>query len=56
MKHNVGGEYRRLLIMSAADHKTVMKTRTAILADLQDRKVERAVTELNKICGSHEDY
>ncbi len=26
LKHNVGGEYRRLLIMSAADHKTLMKT------------------------------
>lgn len=56
LKHNVGGEYRRLLIMSAADHKTVMKTREAILADLQNRKAERAVTELNRICSSHQDY
>ena len=56
LKHNVGGEYRRLLIMSAADHKTMMTTREAILAELQDRKVERAVTELNKICTTHQDY
>lgn len=56
LKHHVGGEYRRLLIMSAADHKTLMKTRQAILADFDDRKVERAVKEMNKICTSHQDY
>lgn len=56
LKHNVGGEFRRLLIMSAADHKTVMQAREAILSELDNRKVKRAVTELNKICPSHQDY
>ena len=56
LKHNVGGEYRRLLIMSAADHKTVMRTREAILSDLDERKVQRAVTEFNKVCTTHRDY
>ncbi|NNF39928.1 MAG: hypothetical protein HKN64_01030 [Woeseiaceae bacterium] len=56
LKHNVGGEYRRLLIMSAADHKTVMKTRAAMLAEFQERKVARAMTEFNEICSSHDDY
>lgn len=56
LKHHVGGKYRRLLIMSAADHKTLMKSRAAILSSLDDRKVERAVKELNKVCSTHQDY
>jgi len=56
LKHHVGGEYRRLLIMSAADHKTLMKSREAILADFRDRKVDRAVKEMNRICTTHQDY
>ncbi len=56
LKHNVGGEWRRLLIMGAADHKTLMKTRAAILADFDDRKVERAAEEMNEICDTHQDY
>lgn len=56
LKHHVGGEWRRLLIMGASDHKTLMKARDSILADFDDRKVERAATETNKICDSHQDY
>jgi hypothetical protein len=56
LMHYVGGEYRRLLIMSAADHKTVMQAREAILAEFENRKVERAVTEMNRICPTHQDY
>ena len=56
LSHHVGGEYRRLLIMSAADHKTVMQAREAILEEFDGRKVERAVTEMNRICPTHQDY
>ncbi len=49
-------ENRRLLIMSTADHKTLMKSREAILADFRDRKVDRAVKEMNRICTTHHDY
>ncbi len=56
LKHNVGGEWRRLLIMGAADHKTLMKARAAIIADFDDRKVERAAKEMNEICDTHQDY
>ncbi len=56
LKHNVGGEWRRALIMGAADHKTLMRTRAAILAEYEDRKVERAAKEMNEICGRHQDY
>lgn len=57
LKHYLGGKYRRILTMGAADHKTLMSTRDAIFADLEgNRTVERAVDEMNEICGSHEDY
>jgi len=56
MQHYVGGEWRRLLIMGASDHKTLMTARDNVLADFDDRKAERAATEMNEICDSHQDY
>lgn len=56
LKHYVGGEWRRALIMGAADHKTLMAARDAILAEFDDRKAKRAVEEFNGICGKHQDY
>jgi len=56
MKHNLGGEYRRILALGAADHKDVMHARAAILEDLQDRRAKRAFDEINDICGTHSDY
>ena len=56
MQHFVGGEWRRILTMGAPDHKTLMRARTATLADFDDRKVERAAEEFNDICPSHQDY
>jgi len=56
LKHYVGGEWRRLLIMGAADHKTLLGARAAILAEFDDRKAERAAEEFNGICGRHQDY
>lgn len=56
LKHYVGGEWRRLLIMGAKNHKTLLAARDAIIADFDDRKVERAVKELNDVCGKHQDY
>ena len=56
LAHNVGGNYRRILTMTAADHKSMMKTRTAILSEFDDRRVERAANEFNEICYRHQDY
>lgn len=56
LSHNVGGKWRRVLILGAADHKTLMKERAAILAEMGDRKVERSLREFNTICGTHQDY
>ena len=56
LAHNVGGNYRRILTMTASDHKTMMKTREAILSEFDDRRVERAANEFNEICHRHQDY
>ena len=56
LEHNVGGKWRRILIMDAADHKTLMKTRAAIIEEFADRRVERAFEEINRICHTHQDY
>lgn len=56
LKHNVGGEYRRILALGAEDHKAMMRARAAILAEFDDRRVKRAVNEMNEICFAHEDY
>ena len=56
LAHNVGGEYRRILTMTSSDHKTMMKTRAAILSEFDDRRLERAANEFNEICDEHQDY
>ncbi len=56
LQHNVGGKWRRILTMGATDHKTLMRARAAILEEFEDRKVERAADEVNKICNTHQDY
>lgn len=56
LSHNVGGQWRRALILGAADHKVLMKKRAEIIAELQGRRIERAAKEFNGICGSHQDY
>ncbi len=56
LQHNVGGKWRRILTMGAADHKILMKARAAIIDEFDDRKVARAAEEINKICHTHQDY
>ncbi len=54
-QHWVGGKWRRLETMSGADHKTVLKARDAIIAELLEKQDE-ATKEFNSICSSHQDY
>lgn len=56
MKQYVGGKYRRILMMGASDHKTLLSARAAVHADLKDRREKRAVEEVNQICGEQQDY
>ena len=56
LQHNVGGKWRRILTMGAADHKTLMRARAAIIEEFGDRRVARAFEEINRICHTHHDY
>lgn len=55
MEHVVGGVWRRILTMSAADTSSLLAARTAIIAEMYDNNPE-AGTEFDSICGSHQDY
>lgn len=56
LKHNVGGEYRRLLSTTGSDHKSIMKARAELIAELNAGRTKRAFTQFNEICPEHEDY
>jgi len=56
LQHNVGGELRRLLTATAVDHKTMLKTRNVIVAEITSGRNERLSTEFDSICSSHHDY
>ena len=53
--HDVGGEFRRLFTIDAADEATLYAHLDAMLADIQGEAME-AATEFNEICSSHVDY
>ena len=56
LAHNVGGQYRRLLSLTASDHNTMMRTRSEILNELRTGRVQRAFNQFNDICPDHTDY
>lgn len=56
LKHNVGGEWRRLLSVTGPDHSAIMQARKEIVAQLQSGRTERSFTQLNEICPDHVDY
>lgn len=53
LSHVVGGEYRRLLTMTAADMGTLMAARESILSAADELEGDEEFTD---ICGSHTDY
>jgi len=56
LAHTVGGQYRRLLSMTADDHPSMMRARAAILAELDAGRLKRSYTQMNEICPDHDDY
>ena len=56
LKHNVGGDYRRLLTATGSGHKSIMKVRAAMVAEFNRGRTKRAFTQVNEICPSHQDY
>jgi hypothetical protein len=55
LEHAVGGEYRRLLTMRGADHKSVLKAWGAIVEEIEKEQPD-ADTEFSEICYTHQDY
>jgi hypothetical protein len=55
LEHYFGGKYRRLATMTAPDVKSLLDTRNAIFAEVNE-KAEAAGNEFGEICGSHQDY
>lgn len=56
LEHHVGGKWRRILVMGAEDHKTLLKARDAIFDELDERRYERPMKEMSQICHTHRDY
>jgi hypothetical protein len=55
LKHYVGGKYRRVATTTSTDIKTLLATRNAIFAEVNE-KAKAAGDEFGEICGSHQDY
>ncbi|MGQ0428560.1 MAG: hypothetical protein ACT4UQ_01310 [Gammaproteobacteria bacterium] len=53
LEHIVGSQYRRLAVMGAADMKSLMAARAAVVQALEDNPLGDTFTE---ICDSHADY
>ena len=53
--HWVGGKYRRLQTMTAANHKALLKARGELIDEMY-AEGNAAGEEFNEICGSHVDY
>ena len=56
LSHIIGGEYRRLLTMSAANYGDLLNTRGEILDTIYGDKGPAEAKEMSKICNSHSDY
>jgi hypothetical protein len=56
LTHIVGGQWRRLLSLTATDHNSMMRVRSEIVGELRTGRVQRAFNQLNEICTDHHDY
>ncbi len=55
LEHNIGGQYRRISVIDAADLSSLLAARTAIFADLFE-EAPLAMNTFSEICDSHTDY
>ena len=56
LQHNIGGDYRRLLTVTATDFKALLKARDEIYEQSTTGRNERVSVEFDSICGPHRDY
>jgi hypothetical protein len=54
--HVVGGKYRKLQTMTAADHKSLLRARGEAIQAMYDDDGSGPGTEFSEICDSHVDY
>lgn len=54
--HVIGGEYRKLATMTAANYSDLLKARAAILDKIYANGENKDAAEFNEICDSHQDY
>lgn len=55
LEHWVGGQWRRLLTMSAKDHESLLAVR-GVMMDEAFTEHEAEATEFDSICNQHQDY
>ena len=55
IEHTIGGRWRRAMVIDAADHKTILTMRGAIISALQQNSADE-MEEFSQICGPHTDY
>jgi hypothetical protein len=55
IEHTIGGRWRRALVLDAADHKTILTMRQAIISALERNSADE-MEEFTQICGAHTDY
>jgi hypothetical protein len=55
LQHQMGGKYRRLLTMRAADRDSLMEAWGDILGELSEKQ-DNALTAFSEACFSHADY
>ena len=55
LEHNVGGWYRRALVLDAADYKTILNYWNTVWQDIEAEQPE-LLREFGAICDSHQDY
>jgi hypothetical protein len=53
LEHIIGGKYRRLATLTAADRGALLEARAALVQTMQD---DPLAANLDGICGSHADY
>ncbi len=55
LEHNIGGKYRRLSVIDAADMSSLLFARDAIIDDLVN-EAPIALDRFGAVCNSHSDY
>lgn len=56
LTHVIGGKYRKLSTMTAANHSDLLQARAEILDKLFYQGDSKVGQEYSEICGSHQDY